>query len=170
MTPMNKSDSSQQLQQGQNADTAAADQNGGRQVDLSRALLTSVAKTNIATLQAGLAKQATYWSGVAWVMAALEKRIEGIQDVDLSGVTEKLKSFVSLPDAGLIGRAGVTDDADGQGQGARTATGNGARTPMPAFLGMGTGNVNGNGGMPEGSFDFSKFEQGCALSYLIIRR
>ena len=55
----------------------------GRPTDLSRALLTSVARNNIATLQTGLHKQALYWSGVAWVKAALEKRIEGFQDVDL---------------------------------------------------------------------------------------
>lgn len=75
-------------------------------VDLSRALLTSVATTNISTLQTGLSKQATYWSGVRWILGALEKRIEGFQDVDLGGVTEKLKSLISLPDAGLVGREG----------------------------------------------------------------
>ncbi len=76
-----------------------------KQVDLSRALLTSVATTNISTLQQGLAKQNTYWSGIAWISSALSQRIEGIQDVDLVGVTEKLASFVSLPDAGLVGRS-----------------------------------------------------------------
>lgn len=83
----------------------------GRPTDLSRALLTSVARNNIATLQTGLHKQALYWSGVAWVKAALEKRIEGFHDVDLEGVTEKLKSFVNLPDAGLIGQAMVSPNA-----------------------------------------------------------
>lgn len=77
----------------------------GKQVDLSRALLTSVATTNISTLQQGLAKQNTYWSGIAWIASALAQRIEGIQDVDLVGVTEKLASFVSFPDAGLVGRS-----------------------------------------------------------------
>jgi len=83
----------------------AADAKDGKQVDLSRALLTSVATTNISTLQQGLAKQNTYWSGTAWILSALGQRIEGIQDVDLVGVTEKLASFVSLPDAGLVGRS-----------------------------------------------------------------
>lgn len=91
---------------------AKAGESTGRQVDLSRALLTSVARTNTTTLQSGLAKQAVYWSGVAWVMAALEKRIEGFQDVDLVGVTEKLKSFVSMPDAGLLGRVAMGRGAD----------------------------------------------------------
>ena len=84
----------------------------GKQVDLSRALLTSVATTNISTLQQGLAIQITYWSGIAWIAnalaqiaSALAQRIECIQDVDLVGVTEKLASFVSFPDAGLVGRS-----------------------------------------------------------------
>lgn len=77
-----------------------------RQAALSRALLTSVATNNISTLQQGLAKQTTYWSGVAWVAGALAQRIEGIGagDVDLVNVTEKLGSYVSLPDAGSVPR------------------------------------------------------------------
>ena len=77
-----------------------------RQLALSRALLTSVATTNIATLQQGLAKLTTYWSGVAWVAGALTQRIQGIkaQDVDLVNVTETLGSYVSLPDAGSVPR------------------------------------------------------------------
>ena len=81
-----------------------------KQVDLSRALLTSVATTNISTLQQGLAKQNIYWSGTAWISSALSQRIEGIQDVDLVGVTEKLASFVSLPDAGLVGGTSTEED------------------------------------------------------------
>lgn len=87
-----------------------------RQAALSRALLTSVATNNISTLQQGLAKQTTYWSGVAWVAGALAQRIEGIgaQDVDLVNVTEKLGSYVSLPDAGSLPRgSGGRDHGDG---------------------------------------------------------
>lgn len=102
-----------------------------KQVDLSRALLTSVATTNISTLQQGLSKQTAYWSGVAWISSALEKRIEGIQDVDLVGVTEKLASFVSLPDAGLVGRS---EDEVGE-----TPRGNGAQTPATNTHGGFTG-------------------------------
>jgi hypothetical protein len=102
-----------------------------KQVDLSRALLTSVATTNISTLQQGLSKQTAYWSGVAWISSALEKRIEGIQDVDLVGVTEKLASFVSLPDAGLVGRS---EDEVGE-----TPKGNGAQTPVTNTNGAFTG-------------------------------
>lgn len=82
-----------------------------RQAALSRALLTSVATNNISTLQQGLAKLTTYWSGVAWVAGALAQRIEGIgaQDVDLVNVTEKLGSYVSLPDAGSVPRVSGRD-------------------------------------------------------------
>jgi hypothetical protein len=90
-----------------------------KHADFSRALLQSVAAANISTLQQGLAKQTVYWSGVAWVSAALAQRIEGVQDVDLVQVTEKLASFVSLPDAGLIGKSsgGAAGGISGQGQG-----------------------------------------------------
>lgn len=74
-----------------------------KQAELSRALLASVAKNNISTLQQGLAKQNIYWSGAGWISGALEQRIEGIRDVDLVGVTEKLASYVKVPDAGLVG-------------------------------------------------------------------
>ena len=84
--------------------------------DLSRALLASVARTNISTLQAGLAKQEVYWNGIAWVMAALDKRIEGFSDVDLEGVTAKLQSFVSLPDGGLIGAEKPAEFSFGKSQ------------------------------------------------------
>jgi hypothetical protein len=49
-----------------------------KHADFSRALLQSVAAANISTLQQGLAKQTVYWSGVAWVSAALAQRIEGV--------------------------------------------------------------------------------------------
>jgi hypothetical protein len=86
-----------------------------RQAALSRALLTSVATTNISTLQQGLTKLTTYWSGVAWVAGALAQRIEGIgaQDVDLVNVTEHLASYVSLPDAGSVPRSNGREKANG---------------------------------------------------------
>ena len=74
-----------------------------KQRDLSRALLTSVAKENILTLQQGLDKQTKYWSSIAWIAGSLAQRIEGIgrHDLDLADITEKMNTFVSLPDAGL---------------------------------------------------------------------
>jgi hypothetical protein len=85
-----------------------------KQAELSRALLASVAKNNISTLQQGLAKQNIYWSGAGWISGALEQRIEGIRDVDLVGVTEKLASYVKVPDAGLVG--GTPETGAGHGQ------------------------------------------------------
>ena len=116
-----------------------------KQHELSRALLTSVATTNITTLQNGLSKQATHWSGVRWILGALEKRIEGFQtqDVDLAAVTEKLKSLISLPDAGYLGRraetakdvAPISDNAQAFGQ-AAAAIGGGFDDPGFGSFGM----------------------------------
>lgn len=96
-----------------NINKSESEEKDPRQVDLSRALLTSVAATNISTLQQGLAKQNTYWSGIAWIASALGQRIEGVKEVDMVDVTEKLASFVSLPDAGLVGRQAEGNDGDG---------------------------------------------------------
>ena len=84
----------------------------GKQVDLSRQLLTSVATNNISTLQQGLEKQNTYWQGTAWISSALKQRVEGMEEVDLVRVTEKLASSVSLPDAGLVGRVQPPEDGE----------------------------------------------------------
>jgi hypothetical protein len=92
----------------------SANERNQKQNELSRALLASVAKTNISTLQQGLAKQTIYWSGAAWVSGALEQRIEGMREVDLVNVTERLNSFVRLPDAGLVGG---TPDSSGPATG-----------------------------------------------------
>lgn len=86
-------------------DTAAAlAEEKEKEAELFRSLLKSVATNNISTLQQGLAKQATYWSGVAWVAQALEQRLSGVPAgaIDLGLVTEKLASFVSVPDAGVL--------------------------------------------------------------------
>ena len=85
----------------------------GKHVDLSRALLASVASTNISTLQQGLERQNVYWQGTAWISSALKQRVEGMQEVDLVGVTEKLASSVSLPDAGLVGRKAEEGEEEG---------------------------------------------------------
>ena len=75
-----------------------------KEAELFQALLKSVASNNISTLQQGLAKQSIYWSGVAWVAQALEQRLSGVAAgaIDLGTVTEKLASFVSVGDAGVI--------------------------------------------------------------------
>jgi len=63
-----------------------------------------VASSNISTLQQGLTKQTTYWSGVAWVAEALKQRLEGTSagDIDLVGGLEKLGSFVDVGDKGVL--------------------------------------------------------------------
>jgi hypothetical protein len=95
--------------------------------------LASVAKNNISTLQQGLAKQNIYWSGAGWISGALEQRIEGIRDVDLVGVTEKLASYVKVPDAGLVG--GTPESSIGAGNG----TGHGISTGGLGGSGSGLG-------------------------------
>jgi hypothetical protein len=114
-----------------------------RQLALSRALLTSVATNNISTLQQGLAKMTTYWSGVAWVAGALTQRIQGIkaQDVDLVNVTETLGSYVSLPDAGSLPRNG---DYDHREEGGRVDDAITPRT-WDAFMHAAGGGSNGFG-------------------------
>lgn len=81
------------------------------QVDLFRSMLASVATTSISTLQAGLARQATYWAGVAWVGGTLAQRVAGIHadQVDLAQVNEQLQTYVSMPDAGLVDKRGKAE-------------------------------------------------------------
>ncbi|ORY23128.1 fungal-specific transcription factor domain-domain-containing protein [Naematelia encephala] len=85
-------------------DTEHSDGHEKRPAELFQSLLRSVATNNISTLQQGLAKLTTYWSGVAWVAEALQQRLSGVQasDLDLKAVTEKLSSSVSVGDPGLI--------------------------------------------------------------------
>jgi len=105
-----------------------------KESELFQALLKSVASNNIATLQQGLAKQSIYWVGVAWVAQALEQRLSGVAAgaIDLGLVTEKLASFVSVPDAGLLrDREGVSHKllgmGNGNGDGDASGNGNGHR-------------------------------------------
>jgi hypothetical protein len=142
-----------------------ANDSSTKQHELSRALLTSVATTNITTLQNGLSKQATYWSGVRWILGALEKRIEGFQtqDVDLAAVTEKLKSLISLPDASILGRRGSDKETKPDLDQAQTFA------QAAHAMGMGFGDDSGFGTFGEsplaqlttGDFDFlSTFDLG----------
>lgn len=75
-----------------------------QQAQFIQSLKKTVAANNISTLKAGLEKQSKYWSGVAWVSAALSERLSGVQAgaIDLSAITAKLPSFVSTSDTGLI--------------------------------------------------------------------
>jgi hypothetical protein len=81
------------------------DNNDTEQVsDLFKSILATVSTENIEKLRKGLAKQITYWAGVAWVAEALEQQINGIavSEIDLTSATEKLASIASIPDAGLL--------------------------------------------------------------------
>lgn len=125
---------------------------GGRpNVDLSRALLTSVATTNISTLQQGLQKLATYWYGAEWIAGTLRQRIEGIHDVDLGVVRENFASFYALPDAGIAGvpHARATAGVD---PATATAAGPGA-TPGQQLAALGAGFSGDLGGFLSLPFD-----------------
>jgi len=128
----------------------SSSERNAKQAELSRALLASVAKNNISTLQQGLAKQTIYWSGAAWVSGALEQRIEGMRDVDLVGVTERLASFVRLPDAGLVG--GTPDSSGGGGGGGGTG-GQTFATPGSGMFRL----TGGSGGFDFGDGDFGNW-------------
>ncbi len=90
--------------------SALQQQSNGNKTELSRALLASVASSNISTLQSGLNKQTTYWAGVAWVAGALSQRLSGMSEIDLAIISEKLASSVSLPDPGLVQRSAKQND------------------------------------------------------------
>ena len=68
-----------------------------------RGLLTSIATSSISTLLRGLDSQWKYWSGIAWISSALQQRVDGMAVVDLASVTARLSTYVSFPDAGLVG-------------------------------------------------------------------
>jgi hypothetical protein len=121
LAPAIIADRSEIEQHDASAEVGGSTERNPKQAELSRALLASVAKNNISTLQQGLAKQNIYWSGAGWISGALEQRIEGIRDVDLVGVTEKLASYVKVPDAGLVG--GTPESGGGGGGGVTTQQG-----------------------------------------------
>lgn len=100
-------------------------------VDLTRTLLVSVARSNIAQLQRGLRRIASYWPGVNWIAESLAQRIEGAHDIDLVRVTEKMQTFVSLLDPGLA---------------RRRARGAGAQAQAPGGEGEVKGEGEGEGG------------------------
>lgn len=118
-------------------------------VDMSRALLTSVATTNINTLKSGLEKLAKYWYGAEWIAGTLQQRIAGMHDVDLVSVRENFASYVSLPDAGAarsgagageMGEEGESGlgDAIGMGMGLAGGMGLGGME-----MGLGAGDMSG---------------------------
>ncbi|ORX40132.1 hypothetical protein BD324DRAFT_260361 [Kockovaella imperatae] len=77
-----------------------------RQNELSRALLVSVAKESVMTLQKGLERQTIYWNSTRWIAQTLAQRVQGISvvDLDLEKITANLETSVSNPDVGLVDR------------------------------------------------------------------
>lgn len=91
-------------------DESESESDSAPPLDMSRALLTSVATTNINTLKGGLEKLARYWYGAEWIAGTLQQRIDGMHDVDLGAVRENFASYVSMPDAGAAQGNGSGED------------------------------------------------------------
>jgi hypothetical protein len=72
--------------------------------DISRSLLASVANESLTTFHHGLSKQTKYWSCVARTTQSLEQHRQGIHDIDLVDITEKLETVVPMPDSGFAAR------------------------------------------------------------------
>lgn len=68
-------------------------------------MLNSAAITSVATLQQGLERLTTYWSGISWILGALTHRAAGIprNDIDLLAAQEQLAPYVSQPE--VVGMA-----------------------------------------------------------------
>ncbi|GFZ47717.1 hypothetical protein JCM24511_05464 [Saitozyma sp. JCM 24511] len=91
---------SMSLQRQDAATRPTAEDASKKQADLFRSLLTSAARSSISTLQQGLARMTTYWSGISWIAGALDQRAAGIptNDIDLVAVQEQLAPYISQPE------------------------------------------------------------------------
>ncbi|WVF67007.1 hypothetical protein IAT40_001750 [Kwoniella sp. CBS 6097] len=96
---------------------------GKKPAELFRSLLTSVAASNITTVQQGLTRQTAYWGGIAWVAEALAQRVAGIgaSDIDLASITEKLSSSVYVADAGVL-KAPPVENSNAENPPTRTSS------------------------------------------------
>ncbi|KAJ7641467.1 fungal-specific transcription factor domain-containing protein [Roridomyces roridus] len=72
-----------------------------RNVDV---LLTSMARQNLSVLMKALARMEQMWAGVAYVTNLLEQRAEGLGQFRVDPVRKSKKTFISLPDMGLLRR------------------------------------------------------------------
>ncbi|KAJ7119557.1 fungal-specific transcription factor domain-containing protein [Mycena epipterygia] len=72
-----------------------------RNVDI---LLTSMARQNLSVLMKALARMEHMWAGVSYVTVILEKRAEGILTFRIDPSPKSRKTFISLPDKGLLRR------------------------------------------------------------------
>ncbi|KAJ7736742.1 fungal-specific transcription factor domain-containing protein [Mycena maculata] len=72
-----------------------------RNVDI---LLTSMARQNLSVLMKALARMKQMWAGVAYVTNILEQRAEGLGQFRIDPTPKSEKTFISLPDKGLLRR------------------------------------------------------------------
>ncbi|KAL1701151.1 fungal-specific transcription factor domain-containing protein [Schizophyllum commune] len=71
-----------------------------RKVDL---LLTSLARQNLSSMYRALQRMEHYWAGISFVLSVLNQKAKGIIEFNAPSGTEK-KTFISLPDTGLLRR------------------------------------------------------------------
>ncbi|KAF9267220.1 hypothetical protein L218DRAFT_1074512 [Marasmius fiardii PR-910] len=78
-------------------------QETGRTAEL---LLTTMWKQNLRVLMKALRQMEHYWAGVSYVSATLEERARGLSGLDISQSprARTKKTFISLPDKGLLKR------------------------------------------------------------------
>ncbi|KAL1743827.1 fungal-specific transcription factor domain-containing protein [Schizophyllum fasciatum] len=87
---------------GMEAEQQGHEQGGGprRKVDL---LLTSLARQNLSSTYRALQRMEHYWAGTSFVLSVLHQKTKGIVDLNPQSGAEK-KTFISLPDTGLLRR------------------------------------------------------------------
>ncbi|KAJ6590571.1 fungal-specific transcription factor domain-containing protein [Mycena vulgaris] len=68
------------------------------------ALLTSMARQNLSVLMKALARMEHLWAGVAYVTTILEQRAQGLGQFRIDPSPKSKKTFISLPDKGLLRR------------------------------------------------------------------
>ncbi|KAJ7904949.1 hypothetical protein B0H13DRAFT_2509698 [Mycena leptocephala] len=72
-----------------------------RNVDM---LLTSMARQNLSILMKALARMEQVWAGVSYVTTILEHRVEGLAQFCIDPPPKSIKTFISLPDKGILRR------------------------------------------------------------------
>jgi hypothetical protein len=144
---------SMSLQRRDAATRPTAEDASKKQADLFRSLLTSAARSSISTLQQGLARMTTYWSGISWIAGALDQRAAGIptNDIDLVAVQEQLAPYISQPET--VFAASPANPATQQ----RLA----GQTPRVETVQQ---------GLTDGSFDFGGSREGRFVTSIGLRR
>ncbi|TRM66722.1 fungal-specific transcription factor domain-containing protein [Schizophyllum amplum] len=71
-----------------------------RNVDL---LLTSLARQNLSSMHRAIQRMEHYWAGISYVSSVLDQKAQGLIEFSPQMSTQK-KTFISLPDTGLVRR------------------------------------------------------------------